>query len=262
MRTRDGFAAFLRRHRAVGELLAGAEMLDIEGFTQLAYATEKFFSADRWALLGDAAAFPDPFYSPGSDFISIACDYVNDLIKRDLGGASRDELADVTHTFDAFMQFRFQSVMLLYRDLYSCFGSYELMRVKLNFDLGCYYNVWLDPFMLDRHLDPRFLMGELRRAPDNLGALRRFSELFAAVRDHLRANGAYYRGNLGRYNRGVDCLREWMDEVGEPRKRRLVNQRTTDIFNYARIESLRLLDRPSGDDEAPWRLERFAGALI
>lgn len=35
---------------------------------------------------GEAGAFLDPFYSPGSDFISLNNTWVSDLIKRDFEG--------------------------------------------------------------------------------------------------------------------------------------------------------------------------------
>ncbi|MCB9596124.1 MAG: tryptophan 7-halogenase [Sandaracinaceae bacterium] len=255
IRTKDGFLEFLREHRAVASMIEDVEGLDLEGFTQLSYATKRFFhGAERWALLGDAAAFPDPFYSPGSDFISLECEYVTDLVRRDLAG---EDVADRARTYDAFMQFRFEATMLLYRDLYPCFGSYDLMRVKLNFDLGCYYNLWLDPIVKGDHLDEKFLLKELARGPETIAALEHFSALFRRVREHLLKTGAYYERNLGEYNLGVDCLRPWLDEVGTPRKRRQIRARTEEVFNYGRRESLKLLGE---DDGKTLRLDQFVEA--
>lgn len=263
MRTEEGFRAFIGEHRAARELLEGSELLDLEGYTQLAYATKRFFEGEsRWALLGDAAAFTDPFYSPGSDFIALECDYAADLVRRDLAGESAAEVADVARTWDAFMQYRFQATMLLYRDLYRCFGSYDLMRVKLNFDLGCYYNVWLDPVAKDQHLDPRAVMNELRRAPDNLAALKNFSALFQRAADALEGRGAYHEKNLGQWDDGVACLRSWIAEVGTQRKKRDINRRTEEVFNYGRTEALKLLHGPDVGAPEPWRLYQFADPLI
>jgi hypothetical protein len=44
------------------------------------------FSAERWCLVGEAGAFADPFYSPGSDYIAIGNTFATDLIARDLDG--------------------------------------------------------------------------------------------------------------------------------------------------------------------------------
>lgn len=145
--------------------------------------------------------------------------------------------------------------MLVYRGLYTALGSYELMRVKFNFDFGCYFNLWFDPFALDKHLDLRFLQSELRRRGDTMTALRNFATLFRRVEADLRARGAYHRGNLGEYNIGVDCLRHFIDECTTPRKRKLIDQRTEEVFNYGREEALKLLGRP---DVQPLRLYQFA----
>src|SRR5690606_355331 len=157
--------------------------------------------------------------------------------------------------YDDFLRFRWEANMLVYRGLYSALGSYELMRVKFNFDFGCYFNLWFDPFSLDKHLDLRFLGSELRRRRDTLAALRNFAGLFRRVEARLRADGAYHRKNLGEYNLGVDCMRPFIDECTTPRKRRLIDQRTEEVFNYGREESLKLLGQSSVQ---PLKLYQFA----
>ncbi len=251
-RTKAGFVEFLRGHRAIGSMLEDAEAVDLEGFTHLSYATKRFFhGAERWALLGDSAAFPDPFYSPGSDFIALECDFTTDLVRRDLAG---EDVTDRARTYDAFMQYRYDATMLLYRDLYPCFGSYDLMRVKLNFDLGCYYNLWLDPIVKGDHLDEAYLLRQLTRGPETMKALGYFSHLFRRVNAHLRETGRYHEHNEGQYSLGVDCLRDWLDEIGTPRNRRRVKERTESVFNYGRRESLKLLGQ---DDGETLRLDQF-----
>lgn len=262
MRTQEGFRAFLDEHRAVASLMHRAEPQDIEGYTQLAYGVKQFFSEDRWGLVGDAGAFADPFYSPGSDFISIECDFLTDLIKRDTAGESRSEVGARTRTYDEFMQFRWEATMLVYRNLYSTFGSYELLKTKFNFDFGCYLNLWFDPFARDLHLDQRFLESELKKKKEVLAALRNFSDLFQRAEAHLRREGTYHRANLGHYNVGVDVVRPMIDELMTPRKKHLVDQRTEEIFNYGRIEALKLLGETHVDATRPWRLYEFAGSRI
>jgi len=166
-------------------------------------------------------------------------------------------VADRARTYDAFMQFRFDATMLLYRDLYPCFGSYDVMRVKLNFDLGCYYNLWLDPIVRGQHLDEGFLFKQLTRGPETMAALTWFGDLFRRTSAHLRERGAYRQRNLGEYNLGVDCLRGWLDEVGTARKRRQIQRRTEEVFNYGRRECLALLGE---DDGKTLRLDQFAPA--
>ncbi len=238
IRTAEGFTKFLREHRAPASLLERAELLDVGGYTQLAYATKQFYGKDRWALIGDAAAFTDPFYSPGSDFISIECDHVTELVRRDLAGEG--DFEERCRIYDDFMQFRFDATLLLYQGQYPCLGNYEILRLKWNYDIACYYNLWLDGFLRDAHLEPREVRSTLRRKSWILSALTEFRDLFARMADETMRAGTYYRANLGQYNDGTDMI-GFAPEVGRPRKRREINARTDEIFNRVRREAAEVL---------------------
>ena len=49
---------------------------DFAFLRHFSYGCKQVFSAERWALTGEAGLFLDPFYSPGSDFIAIANTYI------------------------------------------------------------------------------------------------------------------------------------------------------------------------------------------
>ena len=51
--------------------------------------SRSFSGSDRWCLVGEAGAFLDPFYSPGSDFIALSNTFTTDLITRELGRGGR-----------------------------------------------------------------------------------------------------------------------------------------------------------------------------
>lgn len=51
-------------------------------------------------------AFSDPFYSPGSDFITTECDFVTDLIAREARGEAMEE---PVRLYDEWMQYRFDT---------------------------------------------------------------------------------------------------------------------------------------------------------
>jgi hypothetical protein len=80
-----------------------------------------------------------PFYSPGSDYISIESDMITDMVVRDFAGESFEQRKERSDTYDEFMRFRYEATMLLYRNQYPVLGSYETMRLKWNFDIACYY---------------------------------------------------------------------------------------------------------------------------
>ena len=47
-----------------------ADVLDFLRVQDYSYGSTRFFSSDRWTLVGEAGAFLDALYSPGSDFIA------------------------------------------------------------------------------------------------------------------------------------------------------------------------------------------------
>lgn len=242
MRKPDGFLAFLRSHRAVWDLLKDrAELLDVLAYKQLAYGTKQFFGgADRWFMTGESAAFTDPFYSPGSDFIAIENDFITDMIARDHAGETRAAIAERSGVYDEFMQFRYQATLLLYKDLYPVLGSFELLKLKWDFDIASYYNTWAAPYWHDHHLDMRALQGDLRRKEFVLQALENFSALFQKLEAGYRERGMIHRANLGRYSTGLDAV-DFAEELAAPRPRKQVFRTSEAIFNGIRGRALDLL---------------------
>jgi flavin-dependent dehydrogenase len=114
---------WLRRHEP--QLAASVEQRvdDVEDFLRVedfAYGVERTLSPDRWALVGEAGAFADPFYSPGSDFIAYGNTFTADLVARDLDGEDIGERLDY---YDDLYQRAFEHVVARYRDTYPIFGN-------------------------------------------------------------------------------------------------------------------------------------------
>jgi flavin-dependent dehydrogenase len=241
LRTPEGFLAFLREQAGLAELLTAARPVDIGAYTQLAYQTKQFFSGDRWGCTGEAACFTDPFYSPGADFIALENDMLCDLISRDHEGESYEAVADRAVLFDEFMCMRQEATLRLYRDQYGVLGSWDACKLKWDSDVGAYYNLWVDAYMRDLHLDEGWLRSQVAQGPYILRALDHFSGLFVKVADELRKRGDYHRHNAGEYNQGRDCL--WfMPELGQPREEARVLEVTEEIFNRSWHRGLDLLD--------------------
>lgn len=249
-----GFVARLREHRAIDQLLDGAELVDRGHLAKLAFRTKRFFG-ERWALVGDSAAFHDPFYSPGSDFIAITNDFIADLIHRDLAGEDIEERRD---TYNEMMKLRFETALMLYHGQYRALGSYELFRAKCFFDCACYYNLWFDSYVRDEHLDLRKARGALRRQGSVRAALLAFKEAFAKAAADLEERGEYFRKNVGQAEIGPQAFGV-MHPVGEKRKRPIVDRRTEEIFNHTRA-MLMALSGAEGEPE-PRSLGEFTEGL-
>jgi len=247
LRCEAGFRAFLEEHRALASLLVHAKGVDTASLRQLAHGTRHFFHADRIGLCGESAAFADPLYSPGADFIALANDFLCDLICRDLGDETEAAWRERLPLYDEFMRFRHEAALRLYRGLYTGLGSFEFMRLKWDFDIASYHNLWVWPYLLGEYTEPRFLRRQLGQQRFVLQALAGFSAVFQKVEAHLRENGTYYRANLGRFSHGLENI-DFLEQVGLPRTRRAELERTTAIFDGVRRGALRLLDREAEAD--------------
>lgn len=238
-RSREGFMEALRAHGAPRSMLEKAELVDIGSYAQLSYRSKKIFGAEeRWGFTGESAAFTDPFYSPGSDFIAIENDMLVDLVVREMAG---EDVRERSALYDEMVQFRFENTLLLYSNLYQTFGSYEIYKEKCYFDCASYYNIWVDPYMQDLHLDLKWVRTQLRRKEFVLQAMRNFNRLFAGAAEQMRADGRYWRKNLGHdVLNGVEAFGVF-EGLGKGRQRREINERTELIFNKTRDAMMRML---------------------
>lgn len=257
LRSPEGFRSFLDGHAAVRELLADAKAVDHGSLAPIAFGTRRFFHADRWALVGEAASAADPLYSPGTDFIALENDYVTDLVAREAEGDSQADLAERLELYDRFMAFRHQATMRLYRGLYGMIGSYDLMRLKWDFDIGSYHNLWVAPYMTGRHLDVAFLRRQLRLEGLVLGVMENFAGLFAHVESSLRERGLYHRHNLGEFSWGLENI-DFLSDVGLPRSRRRTLEQAATTFNVVRRGARALLEQREAAMDEDWSLQAFA----
>lgn len=129
---------FLMRHPVGRELLGEARWRegDVHWRKNLAYSTTTF-AGDGFVLVGDAAGFLDPFYSPGMDWISFTTYSAAQLVLAQQRGESLAPLIarhnrDFARSYDRWF-------MAIYQDKYDYVGDFELMRLAFQLDLGLYY---------------------------------------------------------------------------------------------------------------------------
>lgn len=123
---------------------------DFAFFKRFSYGCKQVFSADRWALTGEAGLFLDPFYSPGSDFIAISNTYITELVAMDRRGERLNARAQI---FDQLFHSFYDSTMALYQDQYALFGDPEVLPVKVVWDYTFYWGVLAQFFFQDRLTD-------------------------------------------------------------------------------------------------------------
>lgn len=114
------------------------KLLDFAFFRDYSYASARVFSADRWALTGEAGPFLDPFYSPGTDFIAIANTYICQLVKHDLAGR---QLAPYVRLYERLFGSFYESTLYLFRHQYPLMGNAQVLPIKVIWDYAYYWGV-------------------------------------------------------------------------------------------------------------------------
>lgn len=129
---------FLLQHPVGRELMSDAQWIegDVHWRKNLPYYSTTY-AGDGFSLVGDAAAFLDPFYSPGMDWISFTATCTAELILAQQRGEPLAERItrhnrDFTRSYERWFQ-------AIYQDKYDYFGEYDLMRLAFQMDLGLYY---------------------------------------------------------------------------------------------------------------------------
>jgi flavin-dependent dehydrogenase len=207
-----------------------SELEDFLALRHFAHGCARVFSSDRWALVGEAGVFTDPFYSPGSDFIAMGNDYVTDLVVRDLRG--EDIRARVEAFNTAYLRF-FDAFIRLYDGQYPIMGNAQVMTAKVAWDNACYWAINALLFFQRRLREPAFMA-----SIDSV--MRRFFLLHARMQQFLRAwyeaDAAAVYGFDTPNVVDVDWLRHLQASLGdpmmddEPLRRRLEG-------NFARLEA-------------------------
>ena len=186
MNSFDKAMGWLRTYQPrLADALEGKRALlqDFAYLRNFSYGCKQVFSAQRWALTGEAGLFLDPFYSPGSDFIAIANTYITELIALD---RAHKPLGAHAQLYDQLYHSFYESTLALYTDQYPLFGDPEVLPVKVIWDYTYYWGV-LAQFVFQGRLADLAAIGALR------GELAQCQQLNVAVQGFLRQWSAHSR---------------------------------------------------------------------
>lgn len=136
---------------------------DFLAMKNLAKGSRQVFSSERWALVGEAGVFLDPFYSPGSDFIAIGNTMVTRMIIEDLAGRPLEHLAP---TLQSIFLTLFQNNLITYRDQYPLFGNPRIMALKFVWDYAVYWGFPALLFFNDKLTDISFIQSQSKGIED------------------------------------------------------------------------------------------------
>lgn len=169
------------------------KVIDFRVLKHYSHHSERFYATEKWGVVGEAGAFLDPFYSPGTDFIAIGNTWMSDLILRDFNGedtASRAIIYERVHK--AF----FDSWVPIYEQQYGLFDNTQIMVTKILWDWAVY---WAIPTLLftNRGYINMAVLKELFTSSNSLGI--RLKNLNQNLQNFFRAWAVYEKGEYTNY---------------------------------------------------------------
>ncbi len=187
---------FLIQHPVGREIMQDAQWIDgdVHWRKNLPYYSTTY-AGDGFSLVGDAAAFLDPFYSPGMDWIAFTATTTAELIlAQQRGEPVAERVAKHNRDFCVSYDRWFQAI---YQDKYDYFGEYDLMRMAFLMDLGLYYmGVAAQPFKrgVVGLTEPVF---STKPSVPFFHFMRAYNRRFAKIARARRRRNARGRTNLG-----------------------------------------------------------------
>jgi flavin-dependent dehydrogenase len=138
VRNLENSMAFLEEYEpTLARELGPYEVLDFGCLRGYSHNVARSWSADRWAIVGEAGAFVDPLYSPGTDFIAYANSFTEDMIRVDLEGG---DLVTRARELSALYRSLVGGGVDLYRDAAEVYGHAEAMLAKVYWDNFAYWS--------------------------------------------------------------------------------------------------------------------------
>jgi len=190
--------AMLMEHPVAREILGEARWTegDVHFRRNLAWSSTTF-AGDGFVLVGDAAGFIDPFYSPGMDWIAFTTGAASALIDLSVRGRPKAPRIERHNTFFSTSYDRW--FRAIYKDKYCYMGDHELMTLAFRLDLGLYYlGVVSQPFKHGHAAleTPPFALPRTRPA---FRLISFYNRRLARIAESRHERGVWGRRNHGRY---------------------------------------------------------------
>lgn len=136
--------------------LEGRIPSDFKTMRRYSYSSQQVFSSQRWASVGEAGVFSDPFYSPGTDMIGFGNSITVEIIKRDFQGELTPKLVK---TYNQFFLGLNDSLTKNIQLGYPLFDNAVVMAAKLIWDFAAtwaftcpqmFHSIYLEPVKRDQ----------------------------------------------------------------------------------------------------------------
>ena len=109
---------------------------DFRYYSNLPYATTQYMG-EGWALVGDAAVFLDPYYSPGLDHCAFSSEATAEIVAIDLAG--KPIVARTKEHNETFVRSYWRFFEAIFKDKYYYMGEADLLSAAFLLDTAQYY---------------------------------------------------------------------------------------------------------------------------
>jgi flavin-dependent dehydrogenase len=160
---------WLRIHEpVVYDFIKDLPPMDFKCLNGYSYTSKQVYSIDRWACVGEAGVFSDPFYSPGNDMIGFGNSMVTSMIRHDAEGTLTPQLVDEYNWFLIGLN---DSLTDKIQQIYSLFGNPMATAAKLVWDNAAAWGILCPQMFNSTFLDPFGKHAQLRAVTSRFFAL-------------------------------------------------------------------------------------------
>eukprot|EP01094_Clydonella_sp_ATCC50884_P000110 TRINITY_DN1008_c0_g1_i1.p1 TRINITY_DN1008_c0_g1~~TRINITY_DN1008_c0_g1_i1.p1 ORF type:complete len:607 (-),score=252.82 TRINITY_DN1008_c0_g1_i1:296-1885(-) len=153
LNTLDKYLAFLRANQGfLHSVVTSGEIIDSHYWSKLAFQSKQLFSSDGWAVMGDAAAFYDPFYSIGTTMVAFQVETFTHAITSRTRELADARLCDYNQ-FNLNQQQVFRKVV---QHFDHC-ASASVMSTRIFFDFIGYFGFTLPLYIGKYHLSRKYV---------------------------------------------------------------------------------------------------------
>jgi flavin-dependent dehydrogenase len=152
------------------------QIVDFLKVEHYSHGCKRVFSPERWCVTGDAGAFIDPLFSPGSDFIGTSNSFITDLVLADLGGDDITARAEFANSF--YLRY-FDAWLTHHKDFYPTLDNALATILMFGWYRMTFFGVSVLLFYENKLTNPDFL----RQVEDEM---ERFTRLIPRVQQLVR----------------------------------------------------------------------------
>lgn len=197
----ENYRAFLEGQPGLRQLVRGARLNedDFRRYSHLPYKT-RVYAGRGWALVGDAASFLDPYYSPGLDHASMSIYATARILEADLHAKESEASLDrrLAKHNEEFVRSYDRWLSAIYLGKYELLGDAELTTTAFVLDIALYYLGVVAPVHADiDNLKNPVLGLSLPQSELAYRFMRFYNERLLHLAREKRAQGTYGKRNAG-----------------------------------------------------------------